>query len=327
MRRSIFTKLLRVTVVMLLSLGSFGAVSAQSTPEATPVASDALRVMTYNIHHGAGNDDCEDPETAEGEIPSEECAMDLERIADVILADNASIVALQEVDRFWARSGGKDQPEELAQLLDMNVCFGANLSHEPDDHADVDHEYGVATLSSYPILSCENHFLPTTEGWEQRGLLDTRIDVPDVGEVAVLNTHLQSNASGEAEEAGNQRQAQSAAIAQHIETIEVPVILMGDLNAEVDSGDLDAIAGPDSAVVDVWSVVGEGEGLTRPSVPDDDPVERIDLILVSAEFTVVSAEVVDNDETRMASDHFPVVAELMFIGADGTPEATPMSGG
>src|SRR5699024_10019694 len=102
------------------------------------VDTGALRVMAYNTHHSAGNDECEDPETAEGEIPEAECALDLPRLADVILAEDPDIVALQEVDRFWARSGSADQPEEFSNLLDMDVCFGANLTHEPDDHAEVE---------------------------------------------------------------------------------------------------------------------------------------------------------------------------------------------
>lgn len=313
-------------IAIAISLGLFAVVSAQSTPEATPVTADTLRIMTYNIHHGAGNDDCEDPETAEGEIPPEECAMDLPRVADVILAESPSIVALQEVDRFWARSGGTDQPEEFAQLLNMNVCYGANLSHEPDNHAEVDHEYGVATLTSYPILSCENHLLPTTEGWEQRGMLDTRVDVPGIGEVAIINTHLQANVSGDPEEAARQRVEQSQTIADHVATLDVPVIVLGDLNAETESGELDSLIDEGSDLTDVWIIAGEGEGETIFDGAHGEPTARIDYIIVSSHFDVVYAEVIDNDGSRMASDHFPLIADLVFGGDQGTPEATPVLG-
>ena len=53
-----------------------------------------LRVLSYNIHHGEGLD---------GRI-------DLERIASVIRASEADLVALQEVDQSTERSGGVDQP-------------------------------------------------------------------------------------------------------------------------------------------------------------------------------------------------------------------------
>ena len=320
-------RLFSLVIAAILIFASSGSLVAQSTPEATPTGSDALRVMTYNTHHAAGNDECEDPETAEGEIPEAECALDLPRVADVILAEDPDIVALQEVDRFWARSGGADQPDEFSQLLDMDVCFGANLSHEPDDHADVDHEYGVATLSRYPVISCENHFLPTTEGWEQRGMLDTRIDVPGIGEVAVLNTHMQANVSGEPEEAARQRVEQAEAIAAHVETLEVPVIVLGDLNAEADSGELDSLIGPGSSLVDVWNVAGTGSGETIFDGAHGEPTARIDYILVSPHFSVLSTVVIDNDGSRMASDHFPLIVDLEFVGDVATPAATPVTDG
>lgn len=318
-------RMVSLLFAVVLVIGSTGSLAAQATPEATPVDNDALRVMAYNTHHGAGNDDCEDPETAEGEIPDTECAMDLPRVADVILAEDPDIVALQEVDRFWARSGGTDQPEDYAALLEMDVCFGANLSHEPDNHADTEHEYGVATLSRYPIISCENHFLPTTEGWEQRGMLDARIDVPGIGEVAVLNTHMQANVSGEPEEAARQRVDQAEAIAAHVDSLSIPVIVLGDLNAEADSGEIDSLIGPASSLVDVWDVAGSGSGETIFDGAHGEPTARIDYILVSQEFSVISTEVVDNEGSRMASDHFPLIADLHFVDGAATPAATPVT--
>jgi len=50
--------------------------------------SKTIRIMTYNIHHGAGID---------GKV-------DIDRIAKVIARENADIVALQEVDRGVERS-------------------------------------------------------------------------------------------------------------------------------------------------------------------------------------------------------------------------------
>lgn len=319
-----FRGVLSIIIASLLIFGSIGSAAAQATPEASPVSENSLRIMTYNTHHAAGNDECENPETAEGEIPAADCSLDLPRVADVINAEDVDIVALQEVDRFWARSGNADQPEEFSNLLNMESCYGANLSHDPDDHADVPHEYGVATLSRYPIISCENHFLPTTKGWEQRGMLDARISVPGIGEVAVLNTHMQANVSGEPEEAARQRTEQALAIADHVATLDVPVIVLGDLNAESDSGEIDALIGSGSILQDVWTIAGEGTGETIFDGAHGEPTARIDYILVSPHFHVVSAEVIDNEGSRLASDHFPLVAELVFIGPVGTPEATPV---
>lgn len=278
----------------------------------------SLRIMTYNTHHSAGIDECVRPITNSDKISGPDSSLDLPRVAEVINAENPDIVALQEVDRFWARSGGVDQPEEFSKLLSMEARFGANLIHEPDDHADAPHEFGVATLSRHPIVRYENQFLPTTIGWEQRGVLDTRILVPGIGEIAVLNTHLQSNANGEQVEAASQRGAQARAIADLVARLDIPVIVLGDFNAESESGEIDSLIGPDSMLSDVWTIAGVGSGETIFNGAHGESIARIDYILVSPQFHVVSAEVIDDDRSRMASDHFPLVAELVFIGTDCT---------
>ena len=139
-----------------------------------------LRVMTYNIRHGLGND-LEDPKIF-GDY-------DLERIGEVIRRADPHIVALQEVDRLQERSLGVDQPAVLSELLQLEHCFATNVLFKPD-------EYGVATLSTYPITSCENIPLPTGEGRENRGVLKASIHVPGHGSITVLNTHLQVDQPG-----------------------------------------------------------------------------------------------------------------------------------
>lgn len=286
--------------------------------------SETFRAMTYNIQHGAGNDDCEDPEVPEGEVPPTECAVDLERTAETIEAQSPNIVAVQEVDRFWARSGEADQAAELAEMTGMEQCYGANLTREPGESGTQEHYYGTLILSEYPILSCDNTHLPTPEDWEQRGLLEAHVDVPGVGEVAVLNTHMQFRSPDEPEEAVRQRTEQAEAIATRIAELEVPVILMGDLNAQVGDEELDSLFDANLGLQDAWAIAADDgtEGYTYAAHPVDEPDERIDFVLPSAEFTVEYAEVVVDDQTRMASDHYPVVADLATNGL-ATPVATP----
>jgi endonuclease/exonuclease/phosphatase family metal-dependent hydrolase len=50
------------------------------------------------------------------------------------------------------------------------------------------------------------------------------------------------------------------------------------------------------------------DALTSPDGPKDG--KRIDHILVSDAFAVVEGRVLENDETRVASDHLPRVAVL-----------------
>jgi len=329
---------------MALVIG--GAVAGQSTGSTAQERDDDVRVMTYNIRHGQGNDDCSDAATPdatpEGSEPASleldgtpestpsaaQCNVDLVRTTDVIASLEPDIVALQEVDRFWDRSGGIDQPTELVESLDINACFGANLTHEPDAHADVPHQYGTLILSKYPILSCDNTFLANRKGWEQRGLLEVRVEIDGIGEVAVLNTHLQNDREGSGDEAVRLRTEQAEAIAERIADLEVPVILMGDFNAEPDDEELGSLqdqkVGPSdggfatlkdedsSTLQDAWQVAGDADadGYTYPASPDEDAERRVDYILASSDFEVVSVEVPVAEDTLAASDHLPVVADL-----------------
>jgi len=305
--------------MILVAVGASGLPSG-SDAQGDP---DTVRVMSYNIKHGQGNDDCVDPTAVEGEVPDVQCAVDLERTAEVIRAQDPDIVAIQEVDRFWARSGAVDQPDELGTMLNMETCFAANLDHDPDDHGSEDHQYGTLILSRFPILSCENTLLPTPDDWEQRGLLEARIDVEGVGEISVLDTHLQAGREGEEQEAIRQRTEQAEAIAEQVKGIDVPVVLMGDFNAQPDDAELASLFETETGLQDAWTVNGDGTGgFTVPVEETAEPESRIDYIFVSSDLTVNSAEVVINEGTRITSDHYPVIADLSFSGA-GTPEATP----
>jgi len=58
-----------------------------------------MKIVTYNIQFGLGKDD----------------RYDLKRIASEV--EGADIIALQEVERNWQRSGNTDQPKLLGEIL------------------------------------------------------------------------------------------------------------------------------------------------------------------------------------------------------------------
>ncbi|HSK08382.1 MAG TPA: endonuclease/exonuclease/phosphatase family protein, partial [Vicinamibacterales bacterium] len=114
MRRRLMPLLFALLFAFYWSAAGIGG-SQQGDPQAKP---RSLRVMTYNIHHGSGNIECTN-------VPGEaECALDLDAIAEVIRMHDADVVGLQEVDRFWRRSGTVDQPAYLAKVLGMHYCYG-----------------------------------------------------------------------------------------------------------------------------------------------------------------------------------------------------------
>src|SRR6185503_1828899 len=122
--------------------------AAPSTSKTSVIPKQAVRVMTYNIHHGEGTD---------GKI-------DLNRIAEVILSARADIVALQEVDRSVERTARRDLVAELAELTKMNFAFGKNIDYQGGD-------YGNAVLSRFRVLKYENRHYKMIRDGEQRGLL------------------------------------------------------------------------------------------------------------------------------------------------------------
>ena len=68
-----------------------------------------MRFLTYNIGYGM----------------SRNGGGNLDRIAEAV--DGADVIALQEVERFWPRSGMVDQPRQLGRRLP--VLVGVRLEH------------------------------------------------------------------------------------------------------------------------------------------------------------------------------------------------------
>lgn len=217
----------------------------------------------------------------------------LERIAEVIGAQNADLVALQEVGRHWsADSDFADQPAELQRLLDMEAVYGANLDRDPPEPGAPRRQYGTAILSAWPILGSENILLPreSTEN-EQRGLLVLDVDVE--GEPFRLhNVHLSVSPQD--------RRLQADALLAAADNAAVPHALVGDFNARPTARELAPLF---ERYRDAWTVAGEGDGFTFPA---SGPTARIDYVLISPELTVRTVSV----PALQGSDHLPLVAEL-----------------
>lgn len=254
-----------------------------------------LRTMTWNIRAGFGND---------GTTGERSRTPDLERIASVIRRVRPDVVALQEVDRFRDRSEYVDQTETLAALTGMDGVFAPNLV---DDAG----EYGVAMLSRLPILEHEHIRFPVVDGWEPRGLLDIVVEA-DGAQVRVMNTHMQVGLDGDDAEAAWQREDAASSIALRARAALEAVVVMGDFNADPLSQEFADL----HWLTDVLAEQ-ESNGPTFPASPVREAIERIDVIFASQRWLVRDAIVLDMPETRLASDHFPVIADLVLVDAAG----------
>jgi endonuclease/exonuclease/phosphatase family metal-dependent hydrolase len=267
--------------------------------------------MTYNIHHGAGT--ARPSQVSGTELPPHEPALaPLWRAARVMQAFAPDVVGLQEVDRFWARSGCVDQGLLLAGMLGMTHCYGPNLDHPPDDHSPVAHQYGTAILSRYPLGRCMNRRLPRISSTsEERGLLSAAVALPGV-EIPVFNTHLQHDGpllGGSSESGRPDRAVQVQAICDLIGTRDV-AILMGDFNASPDWPELCPLR---ESFEDAWTSAGSGgPGMTYPAGVDADPRRRIDHIFFRG-LRALATRVPLTSESRTASDHYPVMLEATIL--------------
>ncbi|MBE3577823.1 MAG: endonuclease/exonuclease/phosphatase family protein [Limnochordales bacterium] len=305
-----------------------------------------LRLMSYNIQIGVGS--ARNPRW-------DPTKFDLEAVARVIEAASPDIVALQEVDRYRARSGHVDQVEWLSRRLNFawHAYAPAYYALEPSapPAAFAHGEYGVALLSRWPIRAQFVHPLyrrarlePGERPWdiEPRVALETILELPAAVAIAtaagagtyvtVVCTHWST--------AQDQRLVQAEEIKQLAGRSVFPAVVMGDLNCTPDSPEFQALLADFDDALALAGVTGE-QRLSWPS--GTAARQAIDHILLhrkpagrptsastspspSATATpdpgavwrwqVVSAEVVR--DTTLASDHNPVLVEVeLWAAPDG----------
>ena len=142
-----------------------------------------MKIVTYNIQFGLGKDGC----------------FDLERVASEV--DGADIIALQEVERHWQRSGNVDQPARLGQILNQyywayGPYFDVNASVPQADSRinNVRRQFGNMILSKTPILSTRLFPLPKSALGQRHnmvvGVFEGVVELPHDGALRIYNTHL-----------------------------------------------------------------------------------------------------------------------------------------
>ena len=233
-----------------------------------------LRILSYNIHHAEGVDG----------------KLDVPRIAQVILSVDPDLVALQEVDKNTIRTGKVNQDIELSRLTKMNSVFGSNITFQGG-------QYGNAILSKFPIIKNKNFLLPNVDSGEQRGLLQSRIQISNKENVLFFSTHLDHRRSD------TERLASAKAINQIISLDnKSPAILAGDFNDVPDSPTLKELG-------KVW--LRTNKKIFR-TIPASKPSRQIDYIFVQPKerWKIIESQVLDEDT---ASDHRAIFSIIELI--------------
>lgn len=259
--------------------------AAATPPGAAGGHGIALRVMSYNILHGAGTDG----------------VFDLSRTAAAIRAEHPDVVGLQEVDQTWdVRSNFVDEPAALAKALHMHAFFGPIYDLPPLTAGAPDRRYGVAILSRYPIVHAVDHEITRLSTQDPNPVPALAPGFPEAviavrgALVHVFDTHLDYRADPSV------RQLQVADTVRIMRAAGGQQVLVGDFNATWDAPEL---AGLHDILIDSWSATGQSGGETYPA---EAPDTRIDHVTVTPGIGVGQVAV----PVTLASDHRPVVADL-----------------
>ena len=148
-----------------------------------------MKLVAFNIRFGLGLDQ----------------RVDLERIAESVR--DANIIALQEVERFWTRSGMSDQPDILGKHLKEFYwvyfpAFDVDASERGNDGTVLNRrrQFGPMVLSHWPIRSSRFIAFPKLGTVDclnfNTGAVECVIDTPS-GSLRVYSLHLSPVSSRE----------------------------------------------------------------------------------------------------------------------------------
>jgi endonuclease/exonuclease/phosphatase family metal-dependent hydrolase len=196
--------------------------------------------------------------------------VDLRRIARVVVEMDADVVALQEVDRCWERSGGIDQVAELERLTGLTLHFLPTVRRGAA-------EYGIALATKGPT-EIESALFPPLGDEEPRGYIRAEMDG-----VTIVATHLSR--------ARRARAGQTVRLAE-LADVAGPVVVMGDMNQA-------------PRHMKPLTAAGFRSGAARlPTLPSTRPRSHLDHVLAAGGARITQAWT----PRTTASDHVPLVA-------------------
>jgi len=290
-----------------------------------------MQLVSYNIQYGTGRDQ----------------RVDLARIARTV--DGADLIALQEVERFAARTGMVDQAAAIAERLPRyHWVYGPGMDL---DASTVDaqgrvamrrRQFGNMLLSRTPILAARNHMLPkfgTLAQYSlQRCALEGIVTTPLGRPLRAYSVHLSHLADGDrapqiealldiharapAEGAGWCGTRDDPGWTDGKPAVAMPreAVIMGDFNLTSASPLYDRIVGPVSpqygrmtnleGFVDTWVVAGHGEADGTTCLSGSlNRGNRIDFCFASAALAATVRRAWIDAEAN-GSDHQPIFIEI-----------------
>lgn len=234
-----------------------------------------MRVLSYNIHKGIGGRDRR---------------YRLQRIIDVIEAENPDIICLQEVDRHVPRSRFDDQPQILAEYFKSAAYLFQPTVHLKNG------VYGNLILSRWPFVQRHQVSLRLNTK-KSRGAQIVVVDTPE-GLLHLINCHLglsESERCWQIEHLMNHR--------LYRDSIGLTTLLVGDCNDWRNT-------------LHRKLLFGQGfQQVTSPasrfrSFPAYLALGSLDKAFYRGEMHIRSARIVHSKLARRASDHLPLVVDF-----------------
>jgi len=239
-----------------------------------PGPRQTLRIATYNVHRCRGLDGRTRPE----------------RIAAVLRAIDADVVALQEVVGAGPNGGG--HAEELGAALGMGWVM-APARHWRD------HQFGNAVLSRLPITSHIEHDL-SWKTCEARRMQRVDISTPS-GALHLYNVHL---GTALLERRHQAKRLTGIVCDRHVTG---PKLVLGDFN-EWMRGLATSLLNEKLRSVDLRDFLPRKR--TQRTYPGLFPVLHLDHIYYTGKVEVVGVELPRTRLSLVASDHLPLVADI-----------------
>ncbi len=244
---------------------------------ALPLSAQEIKILTYNILHGERAD-----------RPS---VTNIPEIANLLIQIQPEVIALQEVDSMTQRSArinGEplDYVHKLSQETGYRSYFGKAMDYDGGG-------YGEGILakkgSGYHTLK-----LPNPAGGEPRAIAWVKAELKSLDEFYFGATHL-------CHEFEANRIAQLDSILSYADSLDKPVVWVGDLNFTPDSPEY-------SRIPDHWKEAGAVAGDLQNTYGSAEDGGRIDYIWYdSRRLELVEYKVLHHIPY---SDHYPVWAVL-----------------
>lgn len=248
----------------------------------------SIRVMTLNLAHGRAM------ARSQVGIARDKIEENLQRAAQVMREVGPGLVAVQEADAPSTWSGGFSHLDYVAERAMLPaVCHGRHFELRLFP---VMIQYGAALLSGEPLMDCRSIRF-SRDRWDTKGFVRATVLV-DNRIVTVVSVHLDYRSA-------KRRMAQARMMVDELRRAGGPLIVLGDFNT--DGRKADSVR----YVCDTLNLSRYEPDSTDPSMatyPADEPVERIDWILISDAFRFVGHHVGDS----VVSDHRAVWADIVW---------------